>query len=51
MPIATDERDQEHSKVLFVDYIKDTNSEKLSTRMKFITVFKQRPAWGLEKII
>ena len=49
MPIATDGPAQENSKVLFVDYIKDTNSEKLSTMMKFITAFKQRPTWGFEK--
>ena len=51
MPIATDGLAQENSKVLFVDYIKDTNSEKLSTMIKFITASKQRPAWGLKKII
>ena len=51
LPIATDGPTQENSKVWLLDYIKDASSEKLSTSLQFITAFKQRPAWGLDKKI
>ena len=49
MPIATGRPAQENSKVWFLDYIKDTFSNTLSTLLQFITAFKQLPAWGLDK--
>ena len=51
MSIAADGPAQENSKVWFLDYNKDANSEKLSTLMQFITAFKQLLAWSLDKKI
>ena len=51
MSIAADGPAQENSKVRFLDYNKDANSEKLSTLMQFITAFKQLLAWSLDKKI
>ena len=51
IPIATDRPAQENSKVWFLDYIKNANSDKLSTLLQFTTAFKQRPACGCDKQI
>ena len=49
IPIATGRPAQENSKVCFLDYIKDANSDKLSTLVQFTTAFKQRPACGCDE--
>ena len=49
MLIAADRPVPENSKVWFLDCIKDGFLNTLSTLLRFITAFKQLPAWWLHK--